>query len=81
MWERLLKWDRDTFIYLNGLGIEQYDVFWSTVTQFTTWIPLFLLFIALFFLKFPKKEAWYRFLMVLCLIMLPFTSLIFNYYR
>jgi undecaprenyl-diphosphatase len=65
MWERLLKWDRDTFIYLNGLGIEQHDVFWSTVTQFTTWIPLFLLFVALFFLKFPKKEAWYRFLMVL----------------
>ncbi|WP_421807835.1 phosphatase PAP2 family protein [Flagellimonas sp.] len=65
MWERLLKWDRDTFIYLNGLGIEQYDVFWSTATQFTTWIPLFLLFIALFFLKFPKREALYRFLTVL----------------
>jgi len=64
MLEKLLKWDRDTFIYLNGLGIEDYDVFWSTVTDFTTWIPLFVLFLVLFFFKFPKREALYMFLTV-----------------
>lgn len=65
MLEKLLKWDRDTFVYLNSLGIEEYDIFWSTVTDFTTWIPLFILFLALFFFKFPKREAFYMLLSVL----------------
>lgn len=65
MLEKLLKWDRDTFVYLNGLGIEKYDVFWATVTNISTWIPLFILFLILFFLKFSKKEAFYKFLTVL----------------
>src|SRR6056297_2559006 len=65
MLEKLLKWDRDTFVYLNGLGIEEYDVFWGTVTNFSTWIPLFILFLILFYLKFPKKEAFHKFLTVL----------------
>ncbi|MCK0161875.1 phosphatase PAP2 family protein [Allomuricauda sp. F6463D] len=68
MLEKLLKWDRDTFVYLNGLGIEDYDVFWSTVTNISTWTPLFILFLILFFLKFPKKEALYKSLTVLGLV-------------
>lgn len=64
MFEKLLKWDRDTFVYLNGLGIENYDFFWSTVTNISTWIPLFILFMILFYLKFPKREALYKFFMV-----------------
>lgn len=65
MLEKMLKWDRDTFVYLNGLGIEKYDVFWATVTNISTWIPLFILFLVLFYLKFSKKEAFYQFLTVL----------------
>lgn len=57
MLEKLLQWDRETFIYLNSLGIEQYDVFWSTVTNIPTWTPLILLFGFLFFKKYPKKQA------------------------
>ncbi|MBO0331631.1 phosphatase PAP2 family protein [[Muricauda] lutisoli] len=67
MLEKLLKWDRDTFVYLNGLGIEDYDVFWSTVTNISTWIPLFILFLVLFFLKFPRKVALHMFFTVLAL--------------
>ena len=51
MLKRLLEWDRDTFVYLNNLGIEEYDQFWSIITNFQFWIPLFLLFIFLIFLK------------------------------
>lgn len=69
MLEQLLKWDRDTFVYLNGLGIERYDAFWSAVTHITTWIPLFLLFLLLLFTKFPKKEALYKFLTILGLVL------------
>ncbi|MBA4746091.1 MAG: phosphatase PAP2 family protein [Muricauda sp.] len=64
MLDKLLRWDRDAFVYLNGLGIERYDMFWSTVTNITTWIPLFILFLVLFFLKFSKREAFYKFLTV-----------------
>lgn len=57
MLDDILQWDRDTFVYLNRLGIEQYDAFWSTVTKFPPWIPLFALIVFLFFFKFPKREA------------------------
>ena len=60
MYERLLNWDRDTFIYLNGLGTEAYDVFWLTSTKIYSWIPLFLIFIILFIKKFPRKQAIYK---------------------
>ncbi|MCK0147391.1 phosphatase PAP2 family protein [Arenibacter sp. F26102] len=59
MLELLLNWDRDTFIYLNSLGIEDYDVFWSYVTNFATWIPLFVLFVVLIFRAYPKREAFW----------------------
>lgn len=68
MLEKLLKWDRDTFIYLNGLGIDEYNFFWSTITNITTWIPLFLLFIVLLILKFPKKEAFFKLMTVFGLV-------------
>lgn len=59
MLDRLVQWDRDTFLYLNGLGLEKYDGFWTTITDFATWIPLFILFIYLIFYVYPKKEASY----------------------
>jgi len=68
MLEKLLKWDRDTFIYFNGLGVEEYDFFWSTITNITTWIPLFLLLIVLLILKFPKKEAFYKLITIFGLV-------------
>ncbi len=59
MLQKLLDWDREAFLYLNGLGIERYDGFWSTVTDMTTWVPLFVFFLALLFWKHPRREAWY----------------------
>ncbi|MBS9463267.1 phosphatase PAP2 family protein [Flagellimonas sp. 389] len=68
MLKRILEWDRDTFIYLNNLGVENYDVFWSTVTNISTWIPLFLFFIVLLFIKFSTLEAFYKLATALCLV-------------
>ena len=68
MLKRVLEWDRDTFIYLNSLGIEKYDGFWSTITNIATWTPLFILFLLLLFLKFPKREAWFKFLTIMGLV-------------
>lgn len=57
MWEQLLQWDREALIYLNNLGTEEFDGFWSLITHIVTWIPLFLLFILLFFIGTPKRKA------------------------
>jgi len=57
MLNRILEWDRETFIYLNSLGIEDYDGFWSVATNISSWIPLFVLFFILILLKYPLKEA------------------------
>tara|TARA_R110002072_G_scaffold111009_1_gene239048 strand:- start:19 stop:573 length:555 start_codon:yes stop_codon:yes gene_type:complete len=59
MLDQLLQWDRDAFIYLNSLGIENHDAFWSAITNFSTWIPLFIFFVVLVFRAYPKKEAFW----------------------
>ena len=59
MFEQLKQWDRELFVYLNGLGIEDYDNFWIWFTQIRHWIPLYILFFVLFFLAFRKKKAIY----------------------
>lgn len=66
MLKHLLEWDRNTFIYLNNLGTESYDLFWVIVTNITSWIPLYILLFALIFLKYPKKQAFF----IICTIIL-----------
>lgn len=68
MLEKLLGWDRATLVYLNNLGSADYDLFWTTVTNFPTWIPLFILFIILIFVKYPKREAFFVLLTITLLI-------------
>lgn len=67
MFDKLLEWDRETFIYLNSLGIEQFDFFWSTVTTISTWIPLLFLFVFLLFTTYPKKQALYSIVTVIAM--------------
>lgn len=57
MLQKILEWDRDLFIYLNSLGIEQLDGFWSFVTDIYTWIPLFIFFFFLLFKKFGSRDG------------------------
>ena len=68
MLKKLLEWDSDALIYLNNLGTEKYDFFWSTVTKINIWIPLFIIFIYLFLTKFPKKIALFKMVTVLFLV-------------
>ena len=57
MLETLKQWDRELFVFLNGLGIEKYDNFWIFVTQTETWFPLFLLFTILIFYYYRGKKG------------------------
>lgn len=57
MWEQLEQWDRELFIYLNGLGIEKYDTFWIFVTKIEHWIPWYLFLLSLFFIVYKRRQA------------------------
>lgn len=57
MLEKLLHWDRDTFIFLNNLGIDEWNTFWTTITAISTWVPLFILLIALLIWVHGRKNG------------------------
>ena len=63
-----MEWDREALIYLNGLGVEQYDGFWTFVTQIPHWIPLFLLFFYLILRLHPSKKGIILSITVLALL-------------
>ncbi|WP_432411678.1 phosphatase PAP2 family protein [Rasiella sp. SM2506] len=58
MLQTLKEWDRELFIWLNSLGIERFDGFWIFVTQIESWIPLFLFFFIIIFLKYGFKKGF-----------------------
>ena len=68
MLKKILDWDRDLFVFLNSLGIEEFDIFWSTVTNISTWIPLFILFFVLIYMKFSLREMVVMTLTVILLV-------------
>lgn len=57
MLETLYNFDRDLLIFFNNLGHEKYDSFWYIVTSIYTWIPLFIVFIFLFFKAYKRMSA------------------------
>jgi undecaprenyl-diphosphatase len=69
MLDKLLTWDRETFIYLNSLGIEKYDQFWSIATNISTWIPLYILFLFLVIYKAINKEKLLKVLTVILMLL------------
>ncbi|MGB3774911.1 MAG: phosphatase PAP2 family protein [Leeuwenhoekiella sp.] len=65
MWEQLAQWDRDAFVFLNNLGIEDYDAFWIFITIPRHWIPLYIIVILLFFIAFNWRKAFLAFLFLI----------------
>ena len=67
MLERILEYEREAFLWLNGNHNAFWDCFMWLYTGQVTWIPILLLFIFLLFYKKEWKEAV---LIVLSLILL-----------
>lgn len=57
MLSRVLDWDRELFLFLNGLGSKAFDSFWINATDGYNWVLLFVVFLYLLFKTFPAKEA------------------------
>lgn len=68
MLDKLLEWDRKFLVYLNNLGLEEMDTFWTVATIIISWTPLFILFTVLILLCYDGKSGIYRCLAVLALL-------------
>jgi len=55
--EKIITKDRELFIYLNGLGSEQWDAFWLLVTDKYTWLPLYVFLLFVLFWYYGWKKA------------------------
>ncbi len=66
--DKILQYDADLFIYLNGLGSETFDGFWLGVTKITYWIPFYLFLFYLIYRKIGIKQTLVTLLFVALLI-------------
>ena len=64
MLEKIIALDKKLFVFLNGLGSENFDFLWLMITKQFNWIPLFLL----VFYLLQKKIGWKQLGIVLVFI-------------
>lgn len=78
MWEQLAQWDREAFVFLNNLGVEDYDAFWIFITQPRHWIPLYVVFIGLLLWFLGWKKGFLATFFLICdvLTTVGFTGLV-----
>lgn len=56
-WETIELWDQQSFLFLNQLHHQSWDLFWWVVSAKLTWIPLYLFVLVLLFKMHPWKKA------------------------
>lgn len=67
MLDRIIQWDQEVFILLNGAGSEIYDTFWIFISNTKSAIPLFLLIIFLL-IKKHGTSFWQGLLLILIVV-------------
>lgn len=70
MWEELIQYDKELFLFLNNLGNPTWDGFWMFVTNKFSAIPLYLTLLLLTYRQFGLKK------MVLVLVTVAFMILV-----
>ena len=69
MLDRIIQWDQEVFLLLNGAGSEMYDTFWIFVSSTKSAIPLFLLIIFLL-IKKHGTSFWQGLVLILIVVSL-----------
>lgn len=81
MLEKILQFDKELLIFLNGLGSPTFDGFWLIITKQAYWAPLFLLIFYLLRKKLGWKNFGYYILFTALLILLcDQTANLFKWY-
>jgi len=70
MWEELIQYDKELFLFLNNLGNPTWDGFWMFVTNKFSAIPLYLALLLLTYIQFGLKKT------VLVLVTVAFMILV-----
>ncbi|MCW5521135.1 phosphatase PAP2 family protein [Aureitalea sp. L0-47] len=70
MLEQIKVWDRELFVWLNGLGVDTYDGFWIFITKIESWLPLF----AFFFFLLIRFYDWKKGLVLVGFVILTFAT-------
>lgn len=79
MLEQLIQYDKDLFLFLNGLGSSTWDGLWLIITNKFTFAPLYLLLLYLMYKKYGLK-AMFVFLVTI-ILMVTFTDQITNLFK
>lgn len=70
--DKIIRFDKELMVFLNGMGTESWDQFWIVATNQLSWIPLYLLFFYLIF----KSMGWKKglALVLLSAVMITFSD-------
>ena len=81
--DKIIQYDKDLLVYLNGLGTENWDGVWLLITNQLSWIPLYLLFFYMIFRSFGWKKGLGLLLLTALLVTFSdqFTVFIKNYFE
>lgn len=55
--DKIIQFDKELMVLLNGMGTESWDQFWLLVTDQLSWIPLYLIFFYLIFKSLGWKKG------------------------
>ncbi len=69
MLEKVLAFDTQLFVFLNGLGTATYDGFWLFITKQSNWTPFFLMLLFLVYKKLGTKPTLTLLLFVALLLL------------
>lgn len=70
--DKIIRFDKELMVQLNGLGTESWDQFWILATNQMSWIPLYLIFFYLIFSSLGWKKGLA--LVVLTAILITFSD-------
>lgn len=81
MLENLVQLDKKLFVFLNGLGSENYDSLWLFITKQAYWTPIFLFVFYLLYKKIGGKNLLVVLISIALLIIFTdqFTNLVKNF--
>ncbi|MBR9847294.1 MAG: phosphatase PAP2 family protein [Algicola sp.] len=79
MIEQLIEYDKELFLYLNGLGTPTWDPFWLAYTFKFNWIPLYALLAYLMYKRLNTKM--FVLTLVVIALMISFTDQVSNLFK
>ena len=79
MIETLLEYDKELFLFLNGLGNETWDGFWMAYTNKLYWFPFYAILLYLMFKKLGKQP--FLIIILIVALMVLFTDQVTNLFK